>query len=90
MSDSYGMIISQAVTAQGKEVTVCYDPLTTLTLVYDYVPGRSLIFEGDIVEKMVDGIIQDKTLAGCIVENHILGEMSVVDIWEDAKRRQKK
>lgn len=85
-----GTITTKAETAHGKEVVVCYDEQTSLTLVYDYVPGRSLIFEGNVVDDLNTGKISEKALAGCLVENHTLTEMSVVDIWAGVKASQAK
>lgn len=81
MSDTpRNLIVTQMRTAYGHDVIVYYDPETTLTLVYDYVPGRSLVFEGRLVN---DFFPEDdkETLVGCFVDNHILGEMSINDIW---------
>lgn len=89
-STENGLIVSKAQTAHGKEVVIYYAPETTLTLVYDYVPGRSLIFEGNVVDGLTDGKITEKALAGCLIENHILGEKSVVDIWAEMKASQVK
>lgn len=90
MSDApKDLIISHMRTAYGRDVIVYYDPETTLTLVYDYVPGRSLIFEGRLVDDFFPENGQE-TLVGCFVENHILGEMSVNDIWASMKASQQK
>lgn len=70
----------------GREVRVFYDHATSLTVVPDYVRGRTLIFhDGDLNNEDID----PNSIISCYVPNHVLEEHSPEEVFAMAKSLEK-
>tara|TARA_R110000868_G_scaffold190862_1_gene434729 strand:+ start:33208 stop:33468 length:261 start_codon:yes stop_codon:yes gene_type:complete len=69
----------------GKKVEVFYNHQTTLTVVPNYLQGRTLIFND---KKFNDKTLPKNTVVSCIVENKELKEHSPEEIFAAAQQRK--
>jgi len=75
----------------GVERYISYDTQTTLTIVHDYAPGRSLIFKGSemnvIGQNNLDPKFEDLDIA-VLVDNDELDASSPLKLWNEMRAKQ--
>lgn len=79
--------------ADGRDLFITYDTQTTLTIVHDYAPGRSLIFKGSELNAIHTMDIQDDLLdlnIAMLVDNAELEASSPLQIWNAMRAEQVK
>lgn len=77
----------------GVERYISYDTQTTLTIVHDYAPGRSLIFKGNemnaVLSNDLDERLKDLNIS-VLVDNAELEQSSPLKLWNAMREAQVK
>ena len=77
----------------GVERYITYDNETTLTIVHDYAPGRSLIFKGNEMDAVhtteINESLKQLDIA-VLVDNAELENSSPLQIWNEMRAKQVK
>lgn len=77
----------------GVERYISYDTQTTLTIVHDYAPGRSLIFKGNEMNTVLDNDLDEKLNdlnISVLVDNAELAQSSPLKLWNAMREAQVK
>ena len=77
----------------GEDRRASYDPQTTLTVVHDYMPGRSLVFKASEMNAVHTTEIKQELLdlnVAILVDNQELASSSPLKIWNDMRQQQVK